>query len=100
MPLIEIWLDENGITRLVLVVSSTMVMLPKLPSTTASLKVTEIELGGLTVEPSSGENAVASGAVVSMVNWIGVEFGLVFPAGSVCVATMLWEPSARGVLGV
>ena len=99
-PLTESWLEENGITKLVLLVSSQIVTLPKLPSTTGSSKVIEIELGGLTVEPSAGEVAVATGAAVSMLNKIGAELGLVLPAGSVWVAIIECEPSASGVVGV
>ena len=101
LPLIAIWLEEAGITRLVLVVSSQIVMLPKLPRTIGSSKVTEIDVGGLMlVESSAGENAVGTGGVESMVNRSGVVLPLVLPATSVWVATTECGPSASGVVGV
>ena len=101
LPLIEIWLDDAGITRLVLVVSSQIVMLPKLPRTIGSLNVTEIDVGGLMlVALSAGENAVGAGGVESIVNRSGVELPLVLPARSLCVATTECGPSASGDGGV
>ena len=101
LPLIEIWLDEAGITKLVLVVSFQIVMLPKLPRRIGSSKVTEIDVGGLMlVALSAGENAVGAGAVESIVNSSGVELPLLLPARSVCLTTIECEPSAIGVEGV
>ena len=100
LPLTESWLELNGITLLVLVVSSKMVMLPKLPNTIASLKVIEMEPGGLTVESSVGLVPVKVGAVVSTFKENEGPLGLVLPATSVWVALRLWAPSKSGVLGV
>ena len=89
LPLTESWLELNVITLLVLLVSSKMVMLPKLPNTTASSKVIEIVVGGLTVELSAGLVPVEVGAVVSIVRGVDGQTRLVLPAGSVWVAFRL-----------
>jgi hypothetical protein len=53
------------------------------------------------VDPSAGPVITgAVGAVVSTVNVTGAEAGLGLPAGSVCVAVTVCDPSANGVLGV
>ena len=101
LPLMEIWSDEAGITRLELLVSFQIVMLPKLPRKIGSSKVTEIDVGGLMlVALSAGENAVGAGGVESIVNRSGVELPLVLPARSVWLTTTKCKPSASGVEGV